>query len=84
MPIAFIVFLVMIAKSGNKRHKEYNAKVLAMKDEAAKLEGKFLSGQKLTEAEGVRLAHLKTELQNIAAQNAANQINMNNNLTRRW
>jgi len=97
--IGCVIVGVIMIPIAIKRQKEMTEKMTGMQDEIAQLEGKQLSGQILTEQEGVRLAQLKNEVQNMkdaqrnaaiynAAQNAANQINMNNNsrdiMNRHW
>lgn len=84
--LVVIVMVVLIVFSAGQRKKLQEAQ-----DELARLEGRLVSGGKLTEAEGVRLVQLQQQVQNIrdrqrnaaiqsAGAVAANQINMRGGL----
>jgi len=86
--VALIVVVMVIAIVVSRGQRK---KLLALQDELAQLQGRLISGGKLSEAEGIRLVQLQQQVDNMrdAQRNAAiqssaamraNQINMRNGL----
>ena len=88
---AFIAFIVIVTIISIALSTARRKKIQVAQDELARLEGRLVSGGKLSEAEGIRMVQLQQQVQNFrdrqrnaavrsAGAAMANQINMRNGL----